>query len=464
MSKKKQLSEKYRPALFTDLVGQESNVVLLKEILKKQNFNTPFLFTGPFGSGKTSASRVFAKTILCTNRTADFEPCCVCQSCVDFMTDTNINYVEIDAATNGDAESIRNLRENIGYSSVNSAFKITNIDEAHNISKVGYNALLKQLEEGAAHHIFMFCTNEPEKMLGTVRSRCWRLHSQQVSAPNLCAHMKMIVAKEGIKAEDEALSLISQITAPHIRDALNALDFLNYRGGVTKADVENYFQIASENLFFELLVNVKGDVSEMLKCLDKLVEHYDVDVIFEKLVEVCLALEAKRKGVEYQKGYMDESLVSIVMSTGCDFLSVASFLLKVEKPVDFHYLKYLLLELHRILNNESMSNYGVPPVIGVYANNEPINSAKQTIPENITKEEKVTIIPQEMVDSNSLSNEPPNIKAFTPTLRKVNTTMVNAKNSDSKERVLTNQPQRVLTSQEIRTRLAESSVNEKKGT
>lgn len=460
---KKQLSEKYRPAKFADLVGQESNVLILKELLKKQNFNTPFLFTGPFGSGKTSASRVFAKAVLCPHRTAEFEPCCVCQSCIDFMNDVNINYVEIDAATNGDAESIRNLRENIGYSSVNSAFKITNIDEAHNISKVGYNALLKQLEEGASHHIFMFCTNEPEKMLGTVRSRCWRIHSQQVTAPNLFTHMKRIVDIEKIQAEDAALDLISKITSPHIRDALNALDFLNYRGSVTKADVENYFQIANENLFFELLINVKADVSQMLQLLDKLVAHYDVDVIFEKLVEVCLALEARRKGAELQHGYMDESLVSIVMSTGCDFLAIASFLLKVEKPVDIHYLKYLLLELHRILNNESVSNYGVPPVI-VYSDKAPINSAPQTAPENITKEEKKTIIPQEMVDSNSLSNEPPNIKAITPTLRTVNTTLVNARNSEEKEAVLTNKPQRILTPQEIRARLAESSVNEKKGT
>ena len=91
------LSKSYRPRKFIDLVGQEENVVILKEILKKKAFGLPFLFTGPFGSGKTSASRVFAKAVLCQNLGADFEPCDACASCVDFQNDKNVNYSEIDA-------------------------------------------------------------------------------------------------------------------------------------------------------------------------------------------------------------------------------------------------------------------------------------------------------------------------------------------------------------------------------
>lgn len=353
------LSKKYRPSTFADLIGQEDNVIILKEYIKN-GLITPLLFTGPFGSGKTSASRVTAKAILCQNLNENLEPCCKCQSCIDFSEDRNINYTEIDAASNGDVESIRNLREQVGYSSIGSKFKITNIDEAHNITKAGYNALLKQLEEGYEHHIFMFCTNEPEKMLSTVRSRCWRIHSQAVSSENLFEYVKNITVKEKISAEEKALKLICDVTSPHIRDALNALDFLNYKGSVNRFDVEVYFQIADKNKFLEMLIYLKKDLPKALQALDELVGSYDIDTIFSKLVEQCLILESKIKGVNLKHDYVDSELLEQALSLKIDFLGVSSYLLKVDRNVDIIYLKHLLLELNRILNDETTAQYGNP--------------------------------------------------------------------------------------------------------
>ena len=353
-----QLSKKYRPGKFSDLIGQESNAIILKKIVRDKIFNIPFLFTGPWGSGKTSASRVFARAILCKNLTPDTEPCGVCQSCIDLPEDKNVDYVEIDAASNGDVESIRNLREDVNYASINSDFKITNIDEAHNITKSGYNALLKQLEEGASHHIFIFCTNEPEKMLHTVRSRCWRIHSQAISPDMIYSNLKIIAEKESIQVEEDAMKLIGEVTAPHIRDAQNTLDFLKFKGNISKADVENYFQLTNENLFLELFINLKADLVKAAECLDKLVDSFDVEVIFEKVIEIALTCESHKKGVTVKHGYLDKALFEQASQLGCDYLAIASFLLKIERPLDINYLRCLFLELNRLLNNEVVTVYG----------------------------------------------------------------------------------------------------------
>ena len=353
-----QLSKKYRPSKFSDLIGQETNALILKKIIQDKVFNVPFLFTGPYGSGKTSASRVFAKAVLCRSLTADTEPCGKCTSCVDFAEDKNIDYVEIDAASNGDVESIRNLREEVNYAAINSAFKITNIDEAHNITKAGYNALLKQLEEGASHHIFIFCTNEPDKMLQTVRSRCWRVHSQAVTPEMVYNCIKRISEIETIDIEDDALKLIGEVTAPHIRDAQNTLDFLHFKGRIFKSDVSSYFQLTNENLFLEMFVNLKTDLAKASECLDRLVDSFDVEIIYEKIIEIALTCESNRKGVPIKHGYMDKALFDQVSQLGCDYLAIASFLLNVERPLDVQYLRCLFMELNRLLNNEVVAVYG----------------------------------------------------------------------------------------------------------
>lgn len=346
-------SKKYRPQRFSDLIGQESNVTILKEILKR-GVVVPLIFTGPFGSGKTSASRVFAKAILCKERTSEQEPCCVCSSCVDFDKDQNINYQEIDAASNGDVESIRELRNQVGYQAVGSRFKVTNIDEAHNITKQGYNALLKILEEGVSHHIFIFCTNEPDKMLETVRSRCWRIHSVPVSTSELKQHLQKVAVNEKVDAEDSALELISKVTAPHIRDALNVMEFLNFNKKVLEKDVESYFHL-SENRDIIGIVDSLENPAEVLTILERLMSRMDVSAIFDKIISILLDLEAVRIHAKTPSAFLFSDDIARVAASGKDFLAVSQLLIKIERPVDSIYLRHLLLEASRLVN-------GVPVV------------------------------------------------------------------------------------------------------
>ena len=461
------LSEKYRPAKFSDLVGQEANTAVLKHIVRNRGKKPPLLFTGPFGSGKTSVSRILAKALVCQNITPDSEPCCECQSCIDFQEGRNVNYTEMDAATNGDAESIRNLREVVSYSAMNSHCKVTNIDEAHNITKVGYNALLKQLEESSEHHVFMFCTNEPDKMLDTVRSRCQRIHILSVKAEDVFKHLSRIAKTENIETDEDALQLLAAITAPHIRDAINTLEFLSYKGRVAKSDVEEYFQITSHNLFLELLITVGTNISRALEILGKLTEEFDTDVIYRKLLDLCLAIEAQRRGASVNIGYVDPTLFSIAVQQSYDYLSVSSFLLKVEKPLDTLYLKYLIMELHRVLNHESMPVYGNPPVIR-FENNQPINPTPEGSVENkkieesstpIINEESGSSAPQLNVSSGKPKQKKAPLKIGYPDQTGSNTgvlavtassMMAKAASVETKEPVLTNKRQQLLTKEEFK--------------
>lgn len=357
-------SKKYRPRKFSDLIGQEANVVILKEILKRGAV-LPLIFTGPFGSGKTSASRVFSKAVLCKNLTEDQEPCCECASCVDFEKDQNINYNEIDAASNGDVDSIRELREQVGYNAIGSKFKVTNIDEAHNITKQGYNALLKILEEGVDHHIFIFCTNEPEKMLDTVRSRCWRIHSAPVSSSQLSSYLAEIARNESVKVEDGAVDLIAKVTAPHIRDALNVMEFLNFNKSIKKSDVESYFHL-SENRDILNLVDAIENPAEMLMVLERLMSTMDVSAVFDKVLATLLDLEAVRVKAKDSASFLFSEDMGRISSSGKDFLAISQLLIRVERPVDSTYLKHLLLEASRLVNGIAIQQHrtvSVPTVV-----------------------------------------------------------------------------------------------------
>jgi len=462
------LSKDYRPKKFSDLIGQEENVAILKEILKKNAFGLPFLFTGPYGSGKTSASRVFSKALLCQNRSVDFEPCDICQSCIDFQNDKNVNYSEIDAASNGDVQSIRDLRELAGYSAVGASnYKITNIDEAHNITKQGYNALLKLLEEGSANHVFIFCTNEPEKMLDTVRSRCWRIHAQVVTAENLFEHLKRVREAEKTKGNnltvaDDALELLAAVTAPHIRDALNTLDFLSYKGSVSKADIESYYQISDESLFLQLLIGLRDDLPKALSCLDALETKFDADVIYRKLLDLSLSLHARRKGADLKSGYVDAALFQQALDLSCDYLAVSSFLLKAKRPLDIYYLKYLLLQTNRLLNNESMLDYLDVPVHA--PNNPSIKSADRGTPENKSASElpKEPIIQGLQLSSEDLLDDGKPAKRLHPDLKKRDISVkVNGSPAAKVKLVPATEDNKYLTSEELRDFLLNNENSEK---
>jgi DNA polymerase III subunit gamma/tau len=219
------LARKYRPAKFSEVVGQDHVVQTLSNSIVSGRVAHAFLFSGVRGVGKTTVARILAKTLNCLNRTEGVaEACNNCSSCREISSGISVDVQEIDGASHTSVDNIREINENIKYPPTSSAFKIIIIDEVHMISINAFNALLKTLEEPPPHAKFIFATTESHKVPATIASRCQKFHFRTISVSDIIAGMSRILQQENIESEDEALALIAREAQGSFRDALSLLD------------------------------------------------------------------------------------------------------------------------------------------------------------------------------------------------------------------------------------------------
>ena len=230
----------YRPGRFADLIGQDHVTVPLMRALGANRAHHAYLFSGPRGCGKTSSARILARSLNCEQGPTP-EPCGVCRSCIELAPNGpgSIDVIELDAASNRGIDQARELREKAVYAPAASRFKIYIIDEAHQLTTEAANALLKLVEEPPEHLRFVFATTEPDKLLGTIRSRTHHYPFRLVPAKLLVENLAMICEKEGVPAEVPALALVARASGGSVRDAQSILGQLvggAGPAGVTYAD------------------------------------------------------------------------------------------------------------------------------------------------------------------------------------------------------------------------------------
>ncbi len=229
----------YRPENFSDIVGQDQIVQILKNQILEGTVSHAYLFSGARGTGKTSTAKVFAKAVNCISPVEN-EPCHTCKVCLE----GDIDIIEIDAASNNSVDNIREIRENVVYTPSYGRYKIYIVDEVHMLSQGAFNALLKTLEEPPQHVIFILATTEPQKIPATVLSRCQRFDFRKIETNLIKSRLKDILLELNQPYEEQAIELIAQKSDGGMRDALSLLD---------KA-------IAYKDLTYENVIHITGEL------------------------------------------------------------------------------------------------------------------------------------------------------------------------------------------------------------
>ncbi len=250
------LYRKYRPQVFEEVVEQETVVRILQEALKQKRIAHAYLFAGPKGTGKTSIARIFAKGLNCESGPTP-HPCMKCEQCISITNGTNLDVIEIDAASNRGIDEIRDLKEKVKYAPVSARYKVYIIDEAHMLTMQAFNALLKTLEEPPENVVFILATTEPEKIPATILSRCERFYFKRISVKGLVEKIKDVASKENIEIVDAAALLIARFSTGSLRNALSLLDqAATMFDSITEENVRTLLGMPGEEVFYEFLKSI----------------------------------------------------------------------------------------------------------------------------------------------------------------------------------------------------------------
>lgn len=316
----------WRSQRFDDLVGQEAITKTLKNAIQQQKTSHAYLFTGPRGTGKTSAAKIFAKAINCPN-SVDGEPCNECEMCRSITEGRQEDVIEIDAASNNGVEEIRFIRDRANYAPTTAKYKVYIIDEVHMLSTGAFNALLKTLEEPKEHVIFVLATTEPHKIPATIISRTQRFDFKRINVQAIIGRMKYILEESNQPYEEQALSVIARAAEGGMRDALSILDQAISFSNET-ITLEDALAVTG-SLTTEMMDSFIGaclqqDVSGALEVLENiLAEGKEARRLTEDLLLYCrdlLMYQQAPKLLENRAAYLTDNFKQLAQATASERL------------------------------------------------------------------------------------------------------------------------------------------------
>ncbi|MDR0984926.1 MAG: DNA polymerase III subunit gamma/tau [Endomicrobium sp.] len=263
------LTKKFRPKKFSEIINQDHICQALMNSIAKEHISYAYLFSGNRGCGKTTMARVFAKTLNCKNRIIN-EPCNICENCIDIEKSHSLDVLEIDGASNNGVDEMRNLKNNVMLSNINSKYKIYIIDEAQQITSYAFNVLLKTLEEPPKCVVFILVTTEQYKIPITILSRCQRYRFKSISNSSIKDFLEKITKKEHLEITDEALNIIVSLSNGSIRDSLILLEQISNMKDIkiTSEHIKELIGIVPNNI---ILVMIKSLLQKDIKMIFKIV-------------------------------------------------------------------------------------------------------------------------------------------------------------------------------------------------
>ena len=359
------LYRKYRPRVFDEVVGQDHIVKTLINQIKFDKISHAYLFTGSRGTGKTSIAKIFARAINCTNL-KDGSPCGECEVCKS-LEGTNIDVLEIDAASNNGVDEIRELREKVKYPPVVGRYKVYIIDEVHMLSISAFNALLKTLEEPPKQTVFVLATTEVHKLPATILSRCIRFDFKLVPLDILTNHLNNILKQENVKFEDTAVNVIARAGEGSVRDTLSIADrCVSFAGdNLTYQKVIDVLGVSEREILIKITdLILKKDIGNALVELDQvlssgkraLVFSNDMISYFRDLLLIYSLKEKAREIVVVKDDIYEQMKAQAVQENYAEILKAIEVLSSVEQELRYSAQPRIVLEtaVIKIINEASL--------------------------------------------------------------------------------------------------------------
>lgn len=379
------LYRKYRPKKFSEVIGQDHIVRALKNQIASGEISHAYLFTGTRGTGKTSIAKLFARAINCTN-VQDGSPCGECEVCKALADSSNMDILEIDAASNNRVDEIRELRENVKYPPVVGKYKVYIIDEVHMLTDSAFNALLKTLEEPPCHVVFILATTEVQKLPATILSRCMRFDFKLVDYNEIAKLLCKIFDSSNIKYEKEAVTLIARLGRGSVRDALSIADMC--------------VAYTNKNITYDAVSNVVGATnSDVLNTLVDSMLDGDIQTLMNEIEKISQS--GKNMGVLASdvSSYLRDAIIVKTCSNAKDILKVPANIFDTLKNLsDKHSADDMLYAMRSFASLEQDFRYTDSPRTLFEITALGVASTKPTTLEELDK--RVTTIEEKLKQVN----------------------------------------------------------------
>lgn len=332
---------RYRPKTFTQVIGQDDVTNILKNQVNQNKIGHAYIFTGTRGTGKTSCAKIMARAVNCLNP-IDGNPCNECENCKAIINQSTMDVVEMDAASNRGIDDIRELRDQVIFPPASLKYKVYIIDEVHMLTKEGFNALLKIMEEPPSHLIFILATTEIEKIPQTILSRCQRFDFRRIQREDIAKSIRLITDDLGVKIDNDATALIARAADGALRDAQSLLDqVLAFSDGEITADIVSASIGSADEIYIYNLVDeiAKKDESSSIDLAKKIIEDSGSSELVNSLIQHYENLILAKVSPKNIQGVDEEKVQKLIsQSQGFDLSELSDsieILLEADRKLKF---------------------------------------------------------------------------------------------------------------------------------
>lgn len=332
---------RYRPKTFTQVIGQDDVTNILKNQVNQNKIGHAYIFTGTRGTGKTSCAKIMARAVNCLNP-IDGNPCNECENCKAIINQSTMDVVEMDAASNRGIDDIRELRDQVIFPPASLKYKVYIIDEVHMLTKEGFNALLKIMEEPPSHLIFILATTEIEKIPQTILSRCQRFDFRRIQREDIAKSIRLITDDLGVKIDNDAIALIARAADGALRDAQSLLDqVLAFSDGEITADIVSASIGSADEVYVFNLVDeiAKKDENSSIDLAKKIIEDSGSNELVNSLIQHYENLILAKVSPKNIQGVDEEKVQKLIsQSQGFDLSELSDsieILLEADRKLKF---------------------------------------------------------------------------------------------------------------------------------